>query len=148
MCLQYKSFEITVGKGEIIRNEQILLFPKCFLSVWRSFHQMWNSRLRTLLLWKGLKFVVSERVKPRQKTERSDFTDALWKFQTCRKRADENVLSNKFNFLHHADICFRQITSDKNKKHSGKRKKKDLPAAMCSLEFLSLEALKVPVAPN
>ena len=27
MCLQYKSFENTVGKGEIDRNEQFLLFP-------------------------------------------------------------------------------------------------------------------------
>ena len=26
-CLQYKSFENTVGKGEIARNEQFLLFP-------------------------------------------------------------------------------------------------------------------------
>ena len=27
MCLQYKSFENTVGKGEIACNEQFLLFP-------------------------------------------------------------------------------------------------------------------------
>ena len=27
MCLQYKSFENTVGKGEIAHNEQFLLFP-------------------------------------------------------------------------------------------------------------------------
>ena len=26
-CLQYKSFENTVGKGEIAHNEQFLLFP-------------------------------------------------------------------------------------------------------------------------
>ena len=30
-CLQYKSFEIIVGKGEITRHEQFLLFPQCFL---------------------------------------------------------------------------------------------------------------------
>ena len=30
-CLQYKSFEITGGKGEIARNEQFLLFPQRFL---------------------------------------------------------------------------------------------------------------------
>ena len=30
-CLQHKSFENTVGKGEIARNEQFLLFPQCFL---------------------------------------------------------------------------------------------------------------------
>ena len=29
-CLQYKSFENTVGNGEIARNEQILLFPQSF----------------------------------------------------------------------------------------------------------------------
>ena len=27
MCLQYKSFETTVGKREIARQEQFLLFP-------------------------------------------------------------------------------------------------------------------------
>ena len=32
-CLQYKSFENTVGKGEIARNEQFLLFSQCFLPV-------------------------------------------------------------------------------------------------------------------
>ena len=30
-CQQYKSFENTVGKGVIARNEQFLLFPQCFL---------------------------------------------------------------------------------------------------------------------
>ena len=34
-CLQYKSFEITVGKGEIARHEQFLLFPQRFLPFWR-----------------------------------------------------------------------------------------------------------------
>ena len=36
-CLQCKSFENTVGKGEIARDEQFLLFPQCFLTVWRTF---------------------------------------------------------------------------------------------------------------
>ena len=31
--LLYKSFENTVGKGEIARHEQFLPFPQCFLSV-------------------------------------------------------------------------------------------------------------------
>ena len=30
-------FENTVGKGQIARKEQFLLFPHCFLSVWRAF---------------------------------------------------------------------------------------------------------------
>ena len=36
-CLQYKSFENTVRKGEIARNEQFLLFPQYLLSIWRTF---------------------------------------------------------------------------------------------------------------
>ena len=32
-CLQYKSFENTVGKEEIARDEQFLLLPQCFLPI-------------------------------------------------------------------------------------------------------------------
>ena len=32
-CLQYKSFENTVGKGEIAHDEQFLLFLLCFLPI-------------------------------------------------------------------------------------------------------------------
>ena len=39
MCLQYKSFENTVGKGEIARNEQFLLFPQFFPPFWNTFCQ-------------------------------------------------------------------------------------------------------------
>ena len=35
--LQYKSFVNTVGKGEIARYKQFLLFPQCFLPVWKTF---------------------------------------------------------------------------------------------------------------
>ena len=65
-CLQYKSFENTVGKGEIARNEQFLLFPQCFLYFQRTFphfHQNQNCRLQTLSVWETLKIVVWERVK-------------------------------------------------------------------------------------
>ena len=65
-CLQYKPFENTVGKGEIARNEQFLLFPQCFLSNLGAicrFHQIRNCHLQTLLVWKRLKFVLLERVK-------------------------------------------------------------------------------------
>ena len=61
MCLQYKSFENTVGKQEIARNKQFLLCPQCFLHVWRTFchfHKIWYCHLQTLLVWKSLKFVV------------------------------------------------------------------------------------------
>ena len=64
-CLLYKPFENTAGKGEITRNEQFLLFPQCFLSAWETihhFHQTQNCRLQSLPIWKGLKFVVFERV--------------------------------------------------------------------------------------
>ena len=32
-----QSFENTVGKGEIARNEQFLLFPLCFLILFENF---------------------------------------------------------------------------------------------------------------
>ena len=35
--LQSKSFENTVGKGEIARIEQFLLFPQCFLPILVTF---------------------------------------------------------------------------------------------------------------
>ena len=52
MCLQYKSFENTVGKLEIACNKQFLLFPQCFLPILRTFcyvHQIWNFCLQTQL---------------------------------------------------------------------------------------------------
>ena len=52
-------------KGEIACNEQFLLLPQCFLTVWRTFchfHPIWNSHLQSLSFWKSLKFVVWERV--------------------------------------------------------------------------------------
>ena len=66
MCLQYKSFENTVGKGEIAHTEQFLLFQQCCLLVWRTFcHflQTCNCCLQTLSDWKILKFVIWEKVK-------------------------------------------------------------------------------------
>ena len=63
MCLQYKSFENTEGKGEIARTEQFLLFPQCFLPIWSTFchsHKIWIRHLQTLSVWKGLKFIIWE----------------------------------------------------------------------------------------
>ena len=48
-CVQYKSFENTVGKGEIAQNEQFLLFPQCFLLICITlchFYQIWNCCLQ------------------------------------------------------------------------------------------------------
>ena len=53
MCLNYKYFENTVGKGEIAHYGQLLLFPQCFLSFWRTFchfHQIQNC-LQTLSVY-------------------------------------------------------------------------------------------------
>ena len=52
MCVQYESFENTVGKEEIARNEQFLLFPQSLKILVANF-----------LSWKSLKFVVWEMVK-------------------------------------------------------------------------------------
>ena len=65
ICLLYKSFENTVGKGEIAHNEQFVLFRQCFLSICRTLHhfqQIQNCCLQTLSVWRILKFVVWERV--------------------------------------------------------------------------------------
>ena len=59
-------FENTVGKGEVARNEQFLLFPQCFLPIWRivcNCHQIWNCPPQTHWAWKSLKLVVWEKVK-------------------------------------------------------------------------------------
>ena len=49
-----------VGKGEIARFEQFLLFPQCFQLFWENFcyfHFIQNCRLQTFVVWKSLKFV-------------------------------------------------------------------------------------------
>ena len=62
--LQYKSFENAVGKGEIARNEQFLLFPLCFLPLLENFLLFsLNLKLSSAnSVWKSLKFVIWERV--------------------------------------------------------------------------------------
>ena len=62
-CLHYRSFENTVGKGEIARKEQFLLSPQCFLPVLRifcHFCKIQNSRLQTLSVWRSLNIVIWE----------------------------------------------------------------------------------------
>ena len=75
-----KSFENTVGKGQIAGNEQFLLFPQCFLPIWQTFchfHQVWNCCLQALSVWKSPKFVVWERVNP--------FHNKPWFLRVCSK---------------------------------------------------------------
>ena len=58
------------GKGEIARNEQSILFPQCFLPVWRTFchfHKISDWRLQTFWVWKSLKFVVLKRNRRKNK---------------------------------------------------------------------------------
>ena len=53
--------EIVIYK---LLQEQFLLFPLCFLPIWRTFchfHLFWNCRLQNLWVWKSLKFFVWER---------------------------------------------------------------------------------------
>ena len=64
-CLQYKSFENTVGKGEITHNEQFL-FPHCFLPFLENFlpfSSNLNLSSPPSFSWKSLKSVVWKRVK-------------------------------------------------------------------------------------
>ena len=54
--MQNRPLENTVGKGEVAHNEQLLLFPQCFLTVWRTFchfYQIQNCRLQTFSFWKS-----------------------------------------------------------------------------------------------
>ena len=65
MFLQYKSFENSVGKGEIAVNKQFLFFPQHFLPFRRTFHhfhQIQNCLLQTLSIWTILKFCRLEKV--------------------------------------------------------------------------------------
>ena len=39
-----QAFENTEGKGEIARNKQFLLFPQCFLAIWRTLSFSSNSK--------------------------------------------------------------------------------------------------------
>ena len=54
---QQKAFENIVGKEEIARNEQFLLFPQCFLLNQKILSQFVNSfvNLYLLLYWKSPK---------------------------------------------------------------------------------------------
>ena len=88
----------TLGKGEIARNEQFLLFPQCFLPIWITFshfRQIWNCHLQTLLVWKSLKFVV------------------WWWVKTLRTKLSkvfQVLLGNKFfNLLPHNDDFWRTV---------------------------------------
>ena len=69
MCLQYKSSENTVGRGEIARNEQFLHFRQCFLYLWTTFHHL------TLSQTKNSRQFQTEKICRRQ-------SQIWWKWQT------------------------------------------------------------------
>ena len=63
-CLLYKTFEITVGKGEIARYEQFLLFHCVFYPTGElsTIFIKFLFLIKALTFWKSIKFVVWERV--------------------------------------------------------------------------------------
>ena len=44
-CVRHKSFEKTVGKGEMARNQQFLLFTQYFPPFWRTFCHFHTSEI-------------------------------------------------------------------------------------------------------
>ena len=90
-----------MGKGEIARNEQFLLFPQCFLPFWRTFchfHQIQNCRLQSLSVWKSLIFVVWERVKnlaPYIKSGVALVCNGMVKFSFTTQPGEFNALRKK-----------------------------------------------------
>ena len=70
-CLQDKSFENTVGKGEIARNEQFLLFPQWFSTLLEnllpfsfnlelSFANSFSLEKSKSVLWERVNLISSE----------------------------------------------------------------------------------------
>ena len=59
MHLLYKSFENTVGKGEIALNEQFLHFPQCFLPIWQIVNSLPNDEI---LDWYTLEAFADDRI--------------------------------------------------------------------------------------
>ena len=99
-CLQYKSFENTVGKEAIARNKQFLLLPQCFLPVWRTFRhfrQIQNCRLQSLSVWNSLKFVVWEMV--------NHFPNKPWFLRVCNTSLVK-TLRQKEKFYEHSLFLF------------------------------------------
>ena len=67
-CLQYMSFENTVGKGQVALNEQLLLFPvfstllENVLPFSSNFKLSPTNSFGLVSVWRSLKFVIWERV--------------------------------------------------------------------------------------
>ena len=63
-CLQYNSFENTVGNGEITRYKQFLLFPvfSTCIENFLPFSSKLNLSTAKSLVWRSLKIVVWKRI--------------------------------------------------------------------------------------
>ena len=90
------------GKGEIAHNEQFLLFPQCFLPIWRTFshfHQVKKCCLQTLSVWKGLKLVVWVRVNP---FPHNDTFWHLWETSLLKTlwEKEKLLVTSHFSFSH------------------------------------------------
>ena len=118
-CLQYKSFETTVGKGETACYEYFLLFSYCFLPFWQTFchfHQIWIVFCK-LLIW------TRPRLCPLDKELNN------W-FKPCNSFLHNNILalskSEAFaNKFHCGSVG--TIFLWKGRKHCWKRRKCPLP---------------------
>ena len=100
-------------KGEIARNKQFLLFPQCFLPVWKSFcniHQIRNCRLQMLWIWENLKFVIWERVNTKLQYVKRSFNsfphnDTFWRpLETSLLKTlwemEKLLVTRNFSFSH------------------------------------------------
>ena len=113
MCLLYKSFGNTEGKGKIARNEQFLLFQQCFLTIWRTFchfHKIQNCHLQTPSVWNSLEFVFWQRVNP--------FPNKPWFLHVCSTslmktlwEKEKLLVTSNFSFSHSVFSPFGELSA-------------------------------------
>ena len=125
MCLQNKSFENTVGKGEIARNE-------CSHSVFNPFGEPSTIFIKfEIVVCKLFQFVIWERVKHYvQNLQNVRLLDGI------KKDIISLPYNKKIGLTLIESICRKQIKCDskteisleKDRKHYGKRRKCWLPA--------------------
>ena len=117
MCMQYKSFENTDGKGEISCNEQFLLFPRCFLPVCRTFchfHHIQICCLQILSIWTyptNLSFGYQLRVNPLPNKPlflrvcSTSFLKTPWE-------KEKLLVTSNFSFFHGVFYPFRELSAN------------------------------------
>ena len=100
-------------KREIACNEQFLLFPQCFQTLWRTFshvYQISNIYLQTLSVLESLKFVIWERVNP--------FPNKPWFLPVCSIsllktlwEKEKLLIMSNFSFFHSVFYPFRELSA-------------------------------------